>query len=89
MERKASIILDIHARPGGSKNNALYVPKETETDAAKIMIGNGDGNILKNLPQDREVISHELGHHIIYHHITQTSGESLILHEGLADFFTF
>lgn len=45
--------------------------------------------MLTNLPVDADVIGHEFGHHIIYQTITSVSGESLILHEGLADYFTF
>ena len=34
-------------------------------------------------------MSHEFSHHVIYKTLTSTSGESLILHEGLADGFVF
>ena len=45
--------------------------------------------VLDNLPKDTDVISHEYGHHVIYKSLKSTRGESLILHEGLADFFVF
>ncbi len=69
-------------------NNAQYDPGGGSIPPA-IIIGSGDGNLLQNLPRDADVISHELGHHIIYRTLTSTEGESLVLHEGIADFFTF
>lgn len=66
-------------------NNALYQPGTPTT----IYIGDGDGNVLKNLAFDEDVVSHEFGHHIVYHTVTSIKDEALVLHEGLADFFTF
>ena len=68
----------------GDKNNAVYIPS-----GPYIRIGDGDGEILQNLGTDGDVVSHELGHHVIFQSLTSTSGESLVLHEGLADFLTF
>ena len=67
-------------------NNALYQPDNTRP---MIKVGKGDGELLANLSTDADVVSHELGHHVVYNSITRISGESLVLHEGLADFFTF
>lgn len=83
------IILKIHSLIGGTKNNAMYQPGESEGEHPIIMIGDGDNLILKNLNLDSDVVSHELGHHVIFKNITETSGQSLILHEGLADYFVF
>lgn len=67
-------------------NNALYQPDNSNP---LIKVGEGDGELLANLSTDEDVVSHELGHHVVYNSITRISGESLVLHEGLADFFTF
>ena len=67
-------------------NNALYQPG---TEFSTIFVGDGDGSVLQNLALDYDVVAHELGHHVVYHSITNISGESLVLHEGIADFLTF
>ncbi len=69
-------------------NNAQYDPGDS-TRSPVISIGAGDGVLLQNLPLDSDVVSHEFGHHIIYRTLTSTNGESLVLHEGIADFFAF
>jgi hypothetical protein len=69
-------------------NNALYMPGNSQTPP-QILIGDGDGNILQNLGTDEDVVSHEFGHHIVYHKVKNIQGEALVLHEGMADFFTF
>ena len=71
-----------------SQNNALYVP-ESKNLGPQIIIASGDGHVLKNLTRDPDVIFHEFSHHIIYRTLKNTAGESLVLHEGLADYFTF
>ncbi|MES2744738.1 MAG: hypothetical protein V4655_04885 [Bdellovibrionota bacterium] len=72
----------------GDINNALYQPATTTT-TPMILVGDGDGVGLQNLGTDGDVVSHELGHHVVYHTVKTISGESLVLHEALADFFTF
>ena len=87
-----------------SKNNAQYEPGSANQDGTPIIIlGDGDasegefednsGQVttfgLQNLSIDSDVVSHELSHHIVFKVLKETSGESLRLHEGLADFFTF
>ena len=54
-----------------------------------ISIDDGDGEELRNLVSDSDVVSHEFGHHVIYKTLRKVDGESLVLHEGLADFFAF
>lgn len=78
--------LAVHAAFQGDSNNALYEPRSAYS---VIYVGDGDGNVLKNLGTDSDVVSHELGHHVIYNSVKKIEGESLVIHEGLADFFTF
>ncbi len=72
-------------------NNAEYRPNSPKAGLATIFIGDGDGVNLQNLVTDSDVVSHELAHHIIYKTLrpTSPSSEASVLHEGLADFFTF
>ncbi|MFK7873678.1 MAG: hypothetical protein AB8C84_11035 [Oligoflexales bacterium] len=80
----------IHATPNNSKNNGLYEPGTSYADGkARISLGDGDGERLAYLSLDADVISHEFAHHVIYRHLKASSRESLVLHEGLADAFTF
>lgn len=84
------LVLKLHRLISGSKSNALYKPFDASfNNGPSITIGDGDGDDLKNLNLDSDVVSHELGHHIIFQYITETSGDSLLLHEGLSDYFTF
>ncbi|NRA46229.1 MAG: hypothetical protein HRU09_14845 [Oligoflexales bacterium] len=84
------ILLEVHAILGNNQNNALYQPPgAVYADQAVISIGDGDGTILQNLALDSDVVSHEFGHHVVFETLKTTSGESLVLHEGLADFFAF
>lgn len=68
-------------------NNARFLVPKGGTALPTIEIGPGAEGILRNLASDASVVSHELGHFAIYRAITKTSGESFVLHEGLADFF--
>lgn len=87
---KKKITIHINVLVNGSKNNAIYEPGNFfEKDSPSISIGTGDGVSLRNLTTDGDVVSHELAHHMIYQTLTSTVGESLVLHEGLADFFAF
>ncbi len=73
-------------------NNAQYLPAEMNADGKPaIYVGDGDGRVLKNLGTDNDVVSHEFGHHIVYNTLKTITAqsESLILHEGLADYFTY
>ncbi len=67
-------------------NNAQYIPGSSFNKAA-ISLGRGNNETLRNLREDPEAISHEVGHHIIYNWLKNASGESLILHEGISDSF--
>ncbi len=80
----------LHQNSVGKRNNAFYQPAlSSEENQAAIYLSDGDGKVLQNLGLDRDVISHELGHHIIYRTLKKTTGESLLLHEGLADYFSY
>jgi Zn-dependent metalloprotease len=84
---KTAIQLKVHAE---QENNAFYTP-EVGTKAPTISIGNSDGIVLQNLATDADVVGHEFGHHIVYQTVrtVEKDSEALVLHEGLADFFTF
>jgi hypothetical protein len=73
---------------GGEVNNAQYTPFDGASGPF-IYVADGDGQKLKNLAFDGDVVSHEFGHHVVFSSITTTSGESLVLHEGLSDAITF
>lgn len=81
------IVIDYPKTDSSNINNAAYSPSQSWSP--RITVGKGDGQKLKNLGLDEDVISHELNHHIIWEHIAVTVGESLMLHEGLADYFVF
>jgi hypothetical protein len=80
-----------HVFSGGFVNNARYQPDvSTVSGRPEILIGNGDGIRLTNLATDPDVIAHEFAHHIIYRGVKDTLHfESVVIHEGLADFFVF
>lgn len=67
-------------------NTAVYFPA-TSSAQPTIRLGFGDGIDLTNLHYDADAVSHELGHHFVYQQLKTVTGESLIVHEGLADFF--
>ena len=95
------IRIELHQEINSSVNNALYLPPTQQTTYPRILVGDGDGQILANLALDGDVVSHELGHHIVFNYLKSTAqvesqtedppdmNHSLALHEGLADFFTF
>ena len=71
------------------KSNAYYAPMDSQYKTPSIRVAEGDGLSLKDLHFDSGVVSHELGHHVVFSAITTYSKntEALQLHEGLADFF--
>ncbi len=84
----APMLIEVHKSPGGHTNNALFTPAIGGA-APSITIGDGDGIELKDLAIDGDVVSHELGHLVLFKNVITTSGHSLVLHEGLADFLAF
>ena len=91
------VVIEIHADRGGigyrrmrqNPNNAFYMPISEHSTSPRILLGDGDGVNLRDIPLDGDVVSHELGHHVIFQRLTSTWGESLIVHEGLSDYFIF
>lgn len=80
----------LHVKPGGRSNNALFVPGSTvDNSPPTISIDDGDGIDLQFLALDYDVIAHEFGHHVVYEKLKSTTGQSLALHEGLADALAF
>ncbi len=80
----------IHIKPQNKANNALFEPgDETANTPPTITIDDGDGVELQNLVTDGDVVSHEMGHHIIFRTLKSVSDQSLVLHEGLSDYFVF
>lgn len=79
--------LGVNAVLNGSVNNALYTPGAGKELMPTIRIGNGDGVVLQNLSVDADVVSHSLGHHVIFRKLKETDGESMVVHEALADSF--
>ena len=79
-----------HAVIQGDINNAMYQPA-TSSAGPMILVADGDNNILQNLGTDADVVSHELGHHVLFNTVTQITkdSEALVIHEGLSDYFTF
>jgi len=76
---------------GGDVNNAFYEPALARRSGKPgISVGDGNGEILRNLGRDPDVVGHELAHHVVYRGIQNISDfESLVLHEGLSDFFVY
>lgn len=84
------LVIETGRTIGGTLNNAVYQPGEAFDDGQpRIRIGKGDGILLQNLEMDADVVSHEFGHHVVFASLKSTRGESLVLHEGLADYFAF
>jgi hypothetical protein len=84
------IHIQLHQLIGGTVNNALFTPGNPQTgDPFLIQIGDGDGVVLANLATDWDVPSHESGHYFVYNFLRVTQGESLGVHEGMADLLVF
>lgn len=65
--------------------NAKYEPAQ-ENDPASIYVSAGATGDLENLTVDADVVSHEIGHHIVYQSVQAWWGESVEIHEALSDF---
>jgi hypothetical protein len=75
---------------GAELNNAHFDPPAQPGPGGRIAIGIGQPPYLQNLGKDEDVVSHEIGHYVIFKWIYDVaSTDSKILHEGLADFFVF
>lgn len=82
------LILYLDQTNDGVNNSSVYLPGK-KGEVSQIKIGNGDKKVLQNLRIDPDVIAHEYGHHVVYQTLSSTDGESVVVHEGLADFFVF
>lgn len=74
-----------------SRNNAVYLASWSQKSGnPRISLGDGDGELLQNIGTDFDAVAHELGHHFVYRVVKALDFEpSLVIHEGLADFFVF
>ena len=81
----ARLTVRINGLVAGRAENAAYLPPP---EGPEIQVGRG-GEHLMGLPRDTDVIVHEFGHHVIFAHVTTSSGESGIFHEGTADYFAY
>jgi hypothetical protein len=78
-------------------DNALYLPGGVGgSGSPEIAIGTGweesfntPPRALRRIGKDADVSMHEFGHHIVYRTITELKGQSLAMHEGIADYFTY
>ena len=71
-------------------NGAYFKPKDdSRFKAPTIIVGKSDGIVLQNLEFDEDVVSHELGHYVIYSRVNSIpfGFESIIIHEALSDAF--
>lgn len=56
----------------------------------RILVPDEVPGTLKNLALDYDAVAHEMGHHFVYQRLKSLSyAPSLVIHEGLADFFVF
>lgn len=73
----------------GNINNATY-KADSGNGVPGIFLGDGDGINLQNIGTDVDAIGHEVGHHVIYRSVTDVDDDSsVVIHEGLADFFVY
>ena len=69
--------------------NAQYIPFDGES-GPYIIIGPDKAGGLTGLAMDSDVVSHELGHHVVFGSVSDISKpESVVVHEGLSDALTF
>lgn len=59
----------------------------------EILIGyggyGGQCGTLKELGKDFDVVMHEFGHHAVFRGLSNSTSESVALHEGFSDYFTY
>ena len=84
--RGPQILLEI-GDPEKDPNEAVYIHNQLDDARQTIIIANGDGTKLDNMLIDPDVVSHEVGHHLVYLNIDRPGCEGRVLHEGLADYF--
>ena len=70
----------------GISNGAQYLPGDNLTKP-QIRMPKGDQYKLHQIRIDNEAVQHEVGHHVLYRSVQDPTGESLVIHEGIADAF--
>lgn len=79
-------------------DNAQYLwSGSTGRGTPEILIGYGGYNAasrsscykLRDLGKDMDVIMHEFGHHIVFRGLSNSKNQSVAMHEGFADYFTY
>ena len=76
-------------------DNAQYLwSGPTGRGNPEILIGYGGYNstscgTLKELGKDMDVVMHEFGHHVVFRGLSNSKQQSVALHEGFADYFTY
>ena len=89
------VVIHVHRVPvdafgTADHNNGKYLPNGPDINFQKpsILVGAGDGSTAKNMKYEPDVIAHEFTHHVVFQYLQTTQGEAVMLHEGLADYFT-
>ncbi len=80
------VLLIPDMKNNGLTNSAQYIPGDYLA-RPEIRIPKGDDIKLHQLRIDNEAIQHEVGHHVVFRSVTIPEGESLVIHEGIADAF--
>ncbi len=83
--KQLSIVLYEKYDDDGYNNGAVYIPPYNEEVHPEIQMPRGDDIYLHNIRVDGEAVQHEINHHLVFKYLTTTTGQSLVLHEGLAD----
>ncbi len=83
------MLIDIHASLSGNLNNAAFTAPSNDQPSPRIRIGRGDGQLMRDLARDRDVVTHELGHWMLWRSVKSPRGASGIWHEGTADYLVY
>lgn len=79
-------------------DNAQYLwSGNSGLSGPEILIGYGGvgvensdcGYRLRELGKDMDVVMHEFGHHVVYRGLSNQKSQSVSMHEGMADYFTY
>jgi hypothetical protein len=78
-------------------DNAQYLwSGQTGRGSPEILIGYGGFGVenktcykLNELGKDMDVVMHEFGHHVVFRGLSNSKNQSVAMHEGLADYFTY
>ncbi len=82
--------LPIEIQPHAKDGPVYLASWNQDTSHPRILVPDGDGVTLQNLALDYDAVAHELGHHFVYQHLKALDYQpSLVIHEGMADFFVY